>query len=325
VIRGLSVLKVALAGFVSLYSLFALGQAYPNKPVRLIVPFPPGGGNDIVGRVIGGKLGELMGRQVVIDNRGGGGTIIGTELVAKAVPDGYTLLLAGSASMAINPSLSKSVPYHPIKDFSPISLLGTASHILVVHPSLPVKSIKELIEYTRARPGKLNLASTGMGGPVHLAGELFKSMAGLDMVQIHYKGGGPAYVGLLTQEASVCFCGLASARPYLKDGRLRPLAVTTAKRTPTLPDIPTVGESGLPGYVVFGWYSLVAPRGTPGPVIARLNAEVRKAVEAPDVRKHFDALGIDSTASSPEEAIAFTRSEMEKWAKVIRAAGIKAE
>lgn len=300
-------------------------QAYPSKSIRMIIPFPPGGGNDIVARVLAVRMGEQLGQSVVADNRGGAGSIIGTELAAKALPDGYTLLLGGSASMSINPSLRKRLPYDPIRDFTPVSLVGTAPHILVVHPTVMAKTTKDLIDLAKAWSGKLNLASTGIGTPVHLAGELFKSMTKVDMVQVHYKGGGPGYIGLLAGEVNVCFCGLASAKPFLRDGKLHAIAVTSAKRTVTMPEIPTIAESGLPGYEVVGWYSIVLPAGAPKPIVTRLHAEIFKALAADEVKKNFDVQGIDVVGSTPEVLLAYNRKEIEKWAKVIKFAGISPE
>jgi len=302
----------------------AQAQTYPNKPIRMIIPFPPAGGNDIMGRVIATGLSERLGQQIIADNRPGAGSIIGTEMAARAAPDGYTILLGGTASMSINLSLHKKLSYHPLKDFSPISLLGTAPHILVVRPSVPVKTTRDLIELAKAQPGKINLSSTGIGTPAHLAGEMFKSMVGVNMVQIHYKGGAPAYASLLSGETTVCFCGLASARPYL-DGRLNPIAVTGTKRIASLPNLPTIAESGVPGYEVIGWYSLVSPAGTPQPVVARLNTEVRQVLQGAEVKQHFDRLGIEVESSTPDELLAFNRGQIEKWAKAIKAAGIKPE
>ena len=291
----------------------------------MIIPFPPGGGYDLVGRMLAARLADQLGQPVVAENRGGAGSIIGTELAAKSVPDGYTLQLGGSASMAINPSLRSQLPYDPIKDFTPVSLVGTAPHIIVVHPSLAIKATKDLIEVAKAQPGKLNLASTGMGTPSHLAGELFKSMANVDMLQVHYKGGGPAYIGLLGGEVNVCFCALVSAKPFLKDARLRAVAVTSARRTATMPEVPTVAETGLPGYEVVNWYSIVLPAGTPKPIVMRLHSEILKALAAEEVAKNFDSLGIDVGGSTPEELLAYTRKDIAKWAKVIKFAGIKPE
>jgi tripartite-type tricarboxylate transporter receptor subunit TctC len=246
-------------------------------------------------------------------------------MAARASPDGYTILLGGTASMSINVSLHKKLPYHPLKDFSPITLAGTAPHILVVRPSVPVKTTRDLIELAKAQPGKINLSSTGIGTPAHLAGEIFKSMVGVNMVQIHYKGGAPAYASLLGGETTVCFCGLASARPYLPDGRLNAIAVTGARRIASLPNLPTIAESGVPGYEVVGWYSIVAPAGTPRAIVDRLNREIRQVLQGADVKQNFDRLGIEVESSTPEELLAYNRAQIDKWAKAIKAAGITPE
>jgi tripartite-type tricarboxylate transporter receptor subunit TctC len=300
-------------------------QTYPNKTIRMIIPFPPAGGNDIMGRAIATGLSERLGQPVIPDNRPGAGSIIGTEMAARASPDGYTILLGGTASMSINVSLHKKLPYHPLKDFSPITLAGTAPHILVVRPSVPVKTTRDLIELAKAQPGKINLTSTGIGTPAHLAGEIFKSMVGVDMVQIHYKGGAPGYASLLGGETTVCFCGLASARPFLPDGRLNAIAVTSAKRIASLPNLPTIAESGVPGYEVVGWYSIVAPAGTPQAIVDRLNKEIRQVLQGADVKQNFDKLGIEVESSTPEALLAYNRTQIDKWAKAIMAAGITPE
>jgi len=303
----------------------ASGRAYPTKAIRLIVPFPPGGPNDILGRVVAQQLTEQLGQQVVVDNRGGAGGIIGAELAAKAVPDGYTLLLGGTASLSINPSLHKTLPYDPLRDFAAVSMVGTAPSILITHPSVPVKTVKDLIELAKAKPGQLNFASAGIGTPPHLAGELFKSMAGIDMVHVPYKGGGPALTDLLAGQVGIYFSGISSALPYVRDGRLRGIAVTSAKRTAVMPDMPTIAESGLPGYEVGNWYAILAPAATPTAVVARLNSEIRKALAVAEVKKRFIELAADPVGSTPAALAAYTRSEIAKWAKVIKSAGIKPE
>ncbi|OGA37468.1 MAG: hypothetical protein A3G24_08855 [Betaproteobacteria bacterium RIFCSPLOWO2_12_FULL_62_13] len=301
------------------------GENYPTKPIRLIVPFPPGGSNDILARVVAARVSENLGQSIVIDNRGGAGSIIGTQLAANAASDGYTLLLGGTASLSINPSLYKKLPYDPIKDFAPISLIGTGLAILAVHPSLPVRTVKDLIERAKTKPGQIRLASPGIGTPTHLAGELFKSMAGIDMMQIQYRGGGPGNIALLAGEASACFCGIASVMNFLKDGRLRGIAVTSAKRTAIMPELPTVGESGLPGYEVVSWFAIVAPAGTPRVIVTFLNGEIRKALAAAEVKNRFLGLGVEPDGSAPEELGAYNRAQIAKWAKVTKSAGIKPE
>ena len=298
---------------------------YPNKPIRLIVPFPPGGPNDILGRVVASTLTGQLGQQVVVDNRGGAGGIIGAEIAARSAPDGHTLLLSGTASMAINPGLHKKLPYDPLKDFAPISMLGTAPSLLTVHPSLAVKTVKDLIALAQAKPGKLNFVSAGHGTPPHLAGELFKSMTGISMVHVPYKGGGPALADLLAGQVELYFSGISSVLPFVKENRLRGVAVTSAKRTAVLPDTPTIAESGLPGFEVGNWYAVAAPAATSPAIIKRLNAEILTALTAPELKKRFFELAADPFGSTPEQLEAYNRSEITKWARAIKAAGITPE
>jgi len=298
---------------------------YPNKPIRLIVPFPPGGPNDILGRVVASTLTGQLGQQVVVDNRGGAGGIIGAEIAARSAPDGHTLLLSGTASMAINPGLHKKLPYDPLKDFAPISMLGTAPSLLTVHPSLAVKTVKDLIALAQAKPGKLNFVSAGHGTPPHLAGELFKNMTGVNMVHVPYKGGGPALADLLAGQVELYFSGISSVLPFVKENRLRGVAVTSAKRTAVLPDTPTIAESGLPGFEVGNWYAVAAPAATPPAIIRRLNAEILTALTAPELKKRFFELAADPFGSTPEQLAAYNRSEITKWARAIKAAGITPE
>ena len=303
----------------------ALAQTYPNKALRMIVPFPPGGPNDIIGRLLAQKMGEQMGQAIIVDNRGGAGGIIGTEAVAKAAPDGYTMLFSGTASLSINPSLYLKLPYDAVADFAPISLVGTAPSILVVNPELPVKSVKELIEYARANPGKLNFASAGIGTPPHLAGELMNTAANIRMVHVPYSGGGPAMNDLMAGQVQLYFSGISAALPLIKSGKMRAIAVTSAKRTAIAPDMPTIAESGLPGFEVGNWYAIVAPAKTPAAIVGRLNAEIVKSLSGPEVKKRFLDLAADPIGSTPEELAAYQKSEIAKWAKAIKAAGIKPE
>lgn len=298
---------------------------YPNKPIRMIVPFPPGGPNDILGRVVAAKLTEQLGQQVVVDNRGGAGGIIGAEIAARSAADGHTLLLSGTASMAINPGLHKKLPYDPLKDFAPISMLATAPSLLTVHPSLAVRSVKDLITLAQAKPGKLNFVSAGHGTPPHLAGELFKSMTGVDMVHVPYKGGGPALADLLAGQVELYFSGISSVLPFVKENRLRGVAVTSAKRTAVLPDTPTVSESGLPGFEVSNWYAVAAPAATPPAIIKRLNAEILTVLTVAELKKRFFELAADPFGSTPEQLAAYNRTELVKWARAIKAAGITPE
>lgn len=303
----------------------AIAQNYPAKPIRLIVPYPPGGPNDIFGRMMAQKLSEAFGQQVIADNRGGASGIIGTELVARAAPDGYTLLLGGAALFSMNPVLLAKLPYQPLKDFAPVSLIASTPFILVTHPSLPAKNVQDLIALARSRPGQLNFASAGAGGPPRLAAEMFKSMAGIDMVHVPYTGGAPALTATIAGEAHLFFSSIAPALPLVKDGKLKGLAVTSAKRTAAVPEFPTIAESGIPGYEIGNWFAVAAPAATPKPIIARLNAELVKAINMSDVRRRFIDLGADPIGSTPDELAAYIRSELAKWGKVIRSAGIKPE
>jgi len=297
-------------------------QDYPNRSIRMIIPFAAGGPNDILGRVVAQKLTEQLGQQIVVDNRGGAGGIIAAETVAKAQPDGYTLLLGGTATMSINPGLHKKLGYDPLKDFAPVSLIGTSPSLVTLNAALPVQNVRELIAFVKARPGQLTFASSGPGTAPHLAGELMKTMAGIDMVHVPYKGGGPAYIDLLAGQVTVYIGGISAALPHVNQGRLKGIAVTSLKRTNLMPGVPTVDESGLPGYEVINWYSVVATAGTPKAVVARLNREVVKAVAADDVKKRYVELGTDVATGTPEELAAYTRSEFVKWARVIKSAGM---
>jgi tripartite-type tricarboxylate transporter receptor subunit TctC len=302
---------------------FATAQAYPAKPIRMLLPFPAGGPNDIFARVIAQKLSEAFDKQVVIDNRGGASGIIGVELAARAAPDGYTLLFGGAASLATTPALRVKLPYDPLKDFAPVSLVAIAPLMLVTHPQLPVKTVRDLIALAKAKPGQLNFASGGVGGLSHLAGELLKSMAGIDIVHVPYTGGGPSTIATVGGQVQLFFAGMASALPLVKEGKLNGIGVTSAKRTAAAPEFPTLAESGVPGYEIVTWFAIVAPAATPKPVIARLNAEIVKAVNAADTRKRFVELATDPASSTPEELAAYNRNELVKWKNVIKSAGIK--
>jgi tripartite-type tricarboxylate transporter receptor subunit TctC len=303
----------------------AAAQNYPTRPIRLIVPYAPGGPNDIFGRMMAQKLSEAFGRQVVADNRGGASGVIGTELAARAAPDGYTLLLGGAALFSMNPVLLAKLPYEPLRDFAPVSLIASTPFILVTHPALPAKNVQDLIALARSRPGQLNFGSAGAGGPPRLAAELFKIMAGIDMVHVPYNGGAPALTAAIAGEVQLFFSSIAPALPLVKDGKLKGIAVTSAKRTAVLPEFPTIAESGLPGYAIENWFAVAAPAATPKPIIARLNAELVKAINMSDVRKRFIDLGADPIGSTPDELAAYIRSELAKWGKVVKAAGIKPE
>lgn len=297
----------------------------PTKPIRLIVPFAPGGGNDTLTRAIGYKLTGSLGQQVVVDNRAGAGGVIGAEIVAKATPDGHTLLM-GSSSFAVNPSLIAKLPYDPVKDFAPVALVGAASYLLVVHPSVPINSVSELVAFAKAKPGQLNYASAGTGSPLHLGAELFKAMTGTNLAHIPYKGGFPAVSAVLSAEAQVVFGSITATMPLVKSGRLRALAVTSAQRSGLFPELPTVAETGVPGYESTNWYGVLAPAGTPKPIIAKLNAELTMVMQMRDLRERMlSTQGIEPLSSTPEQFTAYLRNEVAKWAKVTKAIGIRAE
>jgi len=306
------------------WALAADAPPYPAKPVRIIAPSSPGSGVDIVSRLVGQKLGANLGQQVVVENRAGAGGNLGAEIAAKAAPDGYTLFMA-TPSHAINPALYRKLNYDSIRDFAPISLVMTGQYVLVAHPSLPAKSVKELIALARARPGQLNYASAGNGNATHLAGELLKSLARVDIVHVAYKGSGPALVDLISGQVHFMFPNLVNSLPHIAVGRLRALAVTGAKRATAAPQIPTLVEAGVPGYTVMSWYGMLAPAGTPQAVVARLNGELVKVLRSPDVKERLAGQGADPAGGSPEEFSAFLKEEIAKWGKVVRGAGISAE
>ena len=300
----------------------AQAQQYPARAVRLIVPFSAGGSTDMIARTVGQKLSEMWNQPVVIENRPGGSTVIGTELVARAAPDGYTMLVT-PAPFTIVPSLIAKLPYDPAKDFEPITLINTTPLVVVVHPGVPAKSIKELIALAKSRPGALNFGSSGSGGSNHLAGELFNTMAGVKMVHIPYKGNAPALTDLVGGHIDLLFNGLTSAMPLMKNGKLRALAVTSIARTGSLPDMPTLDELGLKGFQAVAWNGLNAPARTPRDVINRVNADVLKVVGSPDLVDRLRAEGSDPVGNSPEQYRVFIRDEIAKWAKVIKFADVK--
>jgi tripartite-type tricarboxylate transporter receptor subunit TctC len=299
----------------------AHAQSYPSKPVRLIIPYPPGGGNDTLGRLFAAKLSERMGQPFVVENRPGAGTMIGTEAAAKSAPDGYTILLSSIATHALSPNLYSRVPYDPIRDFAPITLLGIAPTVLVVNADLPAKNVAELIAL--AKKGQLAYASGGNGTPPHINAEVFKSVAGVDMLHVAYKGGGPALVDLIAGRVHVMLDTAASAMPHVRSGKLRALALSAPKRTPEYPDLPTFAEAGLPQYDTNAWYSMHAPAGTPAEIVRRLNGELVAILKDPDILARFKQLSTDPVGNSPEEFGAFVRAELDKYARIIKAAGIK--
>ncbi len=298
--------------------------SYPNKPVRLVVPFAPGGSNDIVARIIGYKFAERFGQQVIIDNRGGASGIIGTDLAAKAPPDGYTLLMM-SLTLAVNPSLFKKLPYDTERDLMPVSLVASAPLILVVHPSVPAKSLKELISYAKASPGKLNFGSGGAGTTPHLAGEMLKSMAGLQMTHVPYKGGGPALADLIGGQLQLMLENIPSTLPHVKSGKLRVLALSGLTRSSLVPDVPTLDEAGLKGYEIVGWNGLFLPATTPNAIVTRLHAETVKSLAATDIKERLAGIGAEGIGNTPQQFSTFLKAEIRKWAQVARDAGLKAE
>jgi tripartite-type tricarboxylate transporter receptor subunit TctC len=302
----------------------ASAQTYPTKAVRLVVPFLAGGSTDIVGRTVAQKLSEMWGQQAFVDNRPGGGTTIGTEMVAKAAPDGYTLLVT-PAPFTINPSLLTKLPYDALTDFTPITLINTTPLVMVVNPGVPAKNVKELIALAKAKPGKLNFGSSGTGGSNHLAGELFDAMAGVKMVHIPYKGNAGALTDIVGGHLDVVYNGITSAVALIRGGKLRALAVTSLQRSAALPDVPTLDESGLKGFEAVAWNGLTAPAKTPRDVIMKINADVIKIVNSPELKERLKADGSDPVGNSPEQYAAFLRNEIAKWAKVIKFAGVKPE
>jgi tripartite-type tricarboxylate transporter receptor subunit TctC len=299
-------------------------QTYPERPIRLIVSYPPGGGTDVTARTIVGKLSEGLGRQVVIDNRPGGGSTIGTDLVAKATPDGYTLLMSDT-TFGILPGLYGKLPFDALRDFQPITQLTGVPGALVIHPALPANSVKELVALAKAKPGSLNFGSGGVGTPVHMAGELLKLAANIDIVHIPYKGAGPAFTDLLGGHLQLMFPTLQSAVPHIKSGRLRLLALTGEKRSPAFPDIPIMEEAGVPGVVAVAWFGMHAPKATPKSIIARLHDEAVNVLRDPIVKQRFSTEGADAVGSSPEQFARFVADEIAKWTKVVKVGGIKAE
>ena len=313
----------ALAAACALAAQFTVAQGYPAKPIRFIVPFAPGGGNDILGRVVAQKLNESFGIPVVVDNRPGAGGTLGTALTAKAPPDGYTLLI-NNLSVAVNVTAYSKLPFDPLRDLQTVSLVGHQPNVLVVHPTLPAKSWKDLHALARQRPGQLTFSSGGVGSSSHLAGELLKAVAGIEMVHVPYKGMGPALVDLINGQVQLCMATMASALPHIRSQRVRALAVSTRERVAVVSDVPTLQEAGLRGYEHSTWYGLYVPAGTPRPVVDRLNDTVRKVVSSADVKQKFSPQGVEPTASSPDEFRAFLTAEIQKWAKVVRAAGLRA-
>lgn len=302
----------------------AYAQWAPSRPVRLIVPFPPGGAVDVVGRIVASRLPERLGQSVVVDNRGGANAIIGTELAARAAADGHTVLIV-PVGHSITPSVTKKLPYETLKDFSSIGLIGHGAYVLVVNNAVPAKSVSELVALAKARPGQLNYAFTGHGNATHLAGELFKVLTGVDMVGIVYKGGGPSLTDLIGGQVSAFFSGVSSGSAQIRAGKIRALGVTTLRRSAALPDLPTIAESGVPGYEVDGWYGLLAPAATPPTVIRRFNSDLAAVLATTELKERLLASGIDARASTPAEFQQLVARDITRWADVVRRARIAAE
>jgi tripartite-type tricarboxylate transporter receptor subunit TctC len=301
-----------------------IAQTYPVKQIRLVIPYPPGGGTDIIGRTVAQKLSDTLGQQVMVDNRGGAGGTIGTDVVAKAGADGYTLLMVPT-SHVINPSIYPKLPYDTVKDFAPIALAASATIVLVSHPSVPVKSVKELITLAKARPGELNFGSAGNGTVFHLTGELFKRQAGIELVHVPFKGGGPTVAAIAGGEITLTFETMLALFPHIQSGRVRALAVTGAKRSSVMPELPTIAESGFPSIIAENWYGFYAPAGTPKPVVDKLNAEIVKILKQPDVKTRFQGLGTEVMGSTPDELGAYVGREMAKWSKTAKEAGARVD
>jgi tripartite-type tricarboxylate transporter receptor subunit TctC len=303
----------------------AQAPAYPTKPIRIVVPFPPGGATDILARDVAQKLTDAWGQSVIVDNRPGAGGNIGSELVAKSAPDGYTLEMGTVGTHAINASLYAKMPYDNVKDFVPIILVAGVPNVLEVNPALPVNSVPELIAYAKANPGKLNFASSGNGTSIHLSGELFKAMAGVEMTHVPYKGSAPALQDLIAGQVQVMFDNLPPSLPQIRAGKLRALAVTSAARAPALPDVPTVAEAGLPGFEASSWFGLLAPAGTPPAIVAQINAEVGKWLATPEAKENLAKQGANAAGGTPEDFAKHIAAETAKWAKVVKASGAKVD
>jgi tripartite-type tricarboxylate transporter receptor subunit TctC len=319
--RPATLIAVALSALVPAA---ALAQAWPAKPVRMIVPFPPGGNTDIIARIVAPRMGENLGQQIIIDNRGGAGSTIGTELAARSPADGYTLLMV-SAAHVINPAMVKKLPYDSIRDFTPITMVADVPTAFVVHPSLPVKTVKEFIALAKARPGQINYSTSGRGTVGHLSAELLASMTKIKLEHVAYKGTGPALIDLLAGHVQLQFASMPAVIQYARTGKLRMIAQTGEKRSPAAADVPTMMEAGVPGFVVSSGFGMFGPAGTPRPIVDRVYASVKAALAVPDVKNQLSGQGADPVGSTPEQYDAFNKSEIQKWIKVAREAGIQPE
>ena len=320
-----NITRIALAALCLLASPLALAQAYPAKPVKLIVPFPPGGPTDIVGRFVASKLSEALGQQFVVENRAGAGGTVGSEVASQATADGYTLLYGSTSTLAMAPSLYRKLAYDPRKSFAPISLVSSGPMLVAVNASVPANTLAELIALAKDKPGRLNYASAGNATPPHLAAEMFKSMAGVNLVHVPYKGGGPALQAVTAGEVQILFEGLVTLLPQIKSGRLRALAISAAARDPALPDVPTSAEAGLPAFQVNFWSGLVAPAGTPPEVVATLNAALRQVLAGGDAKATLTRFGLAPAGNTPPEFSRFIDSEILRWERVIQASGAKVD
>lgn len=320
-----SLVRVAIVIFAALVSQTVFAQTYPSKPVRLICPFAAGGATDIISRAIANELSKALGQPVVVENRPGAGGNVGSELVAKSSPDGYTILMTGNAIHGIAPALYSKLNYDPNKDLAPITVLALFSNVLVVNPSVKAESVKELIALAKAEPGQLTFASSGSGTTIHMSGEMFKSLAGVNIVHVPYRGSGPAVIDLIGGQVSMMFDNMPSSMPHIKSGKLRALATTGAKRASALPDLPTIAEAGVPGYESVGWFGLVAPAGTPAAIIAKLNAESVAGSRSPEFIKRMTEIGFDVIGNTPEQMAEMIKVEVQRWGPVVKASGAKAD
>jgi tripartite-type tricarboxylate transporter receptor subunit TctC len=323
--RTLTLAAASALGLLALTPLAAQAQAFPTKAITIIVPFSAGGTTDILARVLGQFISKDLGQPVIIDNRAGAGGNIGTQLVARAAPDGYTILMGTVGTHAINQSLYPKLAFDPIKDFAPLTRVALVPNLLVANPAQPFKTVKELTAYAKANPGKVTFGSSGSGTSIHLSGELFKQMAGVDIQHVAYKGSAPAVNDLLGNHIAIMFDNMPSAISHVKAGKLRPLAVTTAQRSPALPDVPTIAEAGVPGYEATSWFGLLAPAKTPAPVVTRLNASILKALADPDVKKKLLEQGAEPAGETPAQFAAFIASETVKWGKIVKQSGATAQ
>jgi tripartite-type tricarboxylate transporter receptor subunit TctC len=320
-----TMMRLPAAALIAISASLCAAQDYPVKPIRMIIPYPPGGGTDFFARTLGAKLTEAFGQPVVMENRPGAAGVIGADAAAKAAPDGYTIFIGQASNLAINPHLIARLPYDPVRDFAPVSLVGGSPSLLVVHPSLPVRTVKELVSLARAKPGDINYASAGTGSPGHIATEYFKRVAGIELLHVPYKGASPALTAILSGQASLYFTSPVAAQPLVKAGRLRQVAVTSARRFGPLPDVPTIAESGYPQVDITSWWGLLAPAGVPRDIVTRLNAATVKAMNEPAMKERLAAQGVAVMTNTAEQFAAFIRAEMDKWGRMVKASGARVD